>query len=72
MRPIVETVRKGDMVLRWPSSWGRNYPDHLARAGKVDRAWADRVIAAFDAAEADPNAVMVTPMVVEIIAERVD
>jgi hypothetical protein len=29
------------------------------------------VTAAFDAAEADPNAVFVTPMVLEIIAEKV-
>jgi SAM-dependent methyltransferase len=72
MQPIVETVRKGDLLWQWPATWGRNYPNFLVEAGKVDRAWADRVTAAFDAAESDPNAVMITPMVVEIIAERID
>jgi SAM-dependent methyltransferase len=71
MQPIVEAVRKGDLVWQWPATWGHNYPRHLVEAGKVDQAWADRVTAAFDAAEADPNAVFVTPMVLEIIAEKV-
>ena len=71
MQPLVETVRKDDLVWQWPTSWGRNYPRYLVEAGKVDQAWADRVTSAFDAAEADPNAVIVTPMVLEIIAERV-
>lgn len=70
MQAIVETARKGDPIWPWPSSWGRNYPRFLAEAGKVDQAWADRVIAAFDAAESDPNAVLITPMVLEIIAEK--
>jgi SAM-dependent methyltransferase len=72
MQPIVETARKGDPVWQWPATWARNYPQFLLESGKVDQAWHDRVIAAFDAAEADPNAVMITPMVVEIIAERID
>lgn len=70
MQPLVETARKGDAIWQWPSSWGRNYPRFLADAGKVDQAWADRVIAVFDAAEADPNAVLITPMVLEVIAEK--
>lgn len=71
MQPLVEAVRKDDLVWQWPATWGRNYPRFLAEAGKVDQAWADRVIAAFDAADADPHAVMITPMVLEIIAEKV-
>lgn len=71
MRPIVEAVRKDDLVWQWPATWGRNYPHHLVEAGKVDQAWADRVTGAFDAADADPNAVLITPMVLEIIAEKV-
>lgn len=70
MKPIVDTVTKEDFVWQWPSSWGRNYPQHLAAEGKVTAEWADRVLAAFDAAEADPHAVMITPTVIEIIAEK--
>ena len=70
MKPIVDTVTKQDFVWQWTSSWGHSYPNHLAAEGKVSREWADRVLAAFAAAEADPHAVMITPTVVEIIAEK--
>ena len=71
MQPIVETVRKGDLVWQWPATWARNYPLFLLESGKVDQAWHDRVIAAVDTAEADPDAVMITPMVLEVIAEKI-
>lgn len=71
MRPIVEVVTIKDFVWQWPTTWGRNYPKFLADNGKVDRAWADRVIAAFDAAQDNPDAVMITPMVLEVIAEKI-
>lgn len=71
MRPIVETVTSDDFVWQWPAGWGKQYPRFLADAGKVEPAWADRVIAAFEAADADPHAVLVTPMVLEIIAEKI-
>jgi len=70
MRPIVDVVRKNDLVWQWPASWTRNYPRFLVEAGKVDQAWADRVVGALDVAEADPNAAFVTPMVIEIVAEK--
>ncbi|MES2833921.1 MAG: methyltransferase domain-containing protein [Pseudomonadota bacterium] len=70
MKPIVDTVTKQDFVWQWTSSWGHAYPKHLAAEGKVTAEWADRVVAAFEAAENDPHAVMITPTVVEIIAEK--
>lgn len=71
MQPIVETARKGDPIWQWPASWIRNYPLFLLESGKVDQAWYDRIMAAVDAADNDPNAVLVTPMVLEIIAEKI-
>ena len=71
MRPIVDVVTARDFVWRWPATWGANYPRFLVETGKVDRAWADPITAAFDAAQANPNAVMITPMVLEVVAERV-
>ena len=56
---------------QWPASFIDTYPRHLAEAGKVDQAWADKVINDFHAAEKNPQAVMVTPMVLEVIAEKV-
>lgn len=71
MKPIVEVVTARDFVWQWPATWGRNYPQFLLESGKVDRAWAERVLAAFAAAETNPDAVMITPMVLEVIAEKI-
>ena len=59
-----------DYAWQWPASFIDIYSRHLAEAGKVDPAWADKVKADFKAAERDPNAAMVTPMVLEVIAEK--
>ncbi|HYF21772.1 MAG TPA: methyltransferase domain-containing protein [Caulobacteraceae bacterium] len=71
VRPIVDVVSPSNFVWQWPASFVKTYPEHLVEAGKVDRAWADRVLREFETAEANPAAVMVTPMVLEVIAERV-
>ncbi len=69
-RPLIEVTRPGDDVWRWPSSFVRTYLDFIVGAGKVEKSWADGVLRAFAEAEADPRSLMVTPLVIEIIAER--
>jgi SAM-dependent methyltransferase len=71
LRPIVDVIRPDNYVWEWPASFIDIYPDHLVAAGKKDQAWADRVHREFTAAEANPNTVMVTPMVLEVIAEKI-
>lgn len=71
VRPIVDVIGPSNFVWHWPASFVDTYPDHLAATGKVDAAWTERVKAAFRAAESDPDTVMVTPMVLEVIAEKV-
>lgn len=70
LRPIVDVITPSNFVWHWPASFVDTYPDHLASVGKVDPAWAERVKSDFRAAEADPDTVMVTPMVLEVIAEK--
>ncbi|HVL42732.1 MAG TPA: methyltransferase domain-containing protein [Brevundimonas sp.] len=70
MTPLVDVVQPTSFIWQWPASWVRNYPQHLVDTGKVSQDWADRVVAALNAAEADAAAIMVTPTVVEIIAEK--
>jgi hypothetical protein len=38
--------------------------------GRIDQAFADRVRADLAAAGEDPNVLMITPLVVEIVAEK--
>lgn len=71
LRPIVDVTSPQNFVWQWPASFVKTYPRHLAEAGKVPLEWADRVITDFEAAEQDPSTVMVTPMVLEVIAEKI-
>ena len=43
----------------------------MVELGRVSQDWANRVLAELAAAEADPSSVFVTPLVLEIVAERV-
>lgn len=70
MSPLVDIVQPTSFIWQWPASWVRNYPQHLVDTGKVSPTWAAGVVAALDAAEADDAAIMVTPTVIEIIAEK--
>jgi SAM-dependent methyltransferase len=67
--PRVTCVRPRDHAWQWPASFLEVYPDRLVELGRVDAAWADRVRREFRAA-ADSRTLMVTPVVLEIIAER--
>jgi SAM-dependent methyltransferase len=68
--PRVFCVRPTDYFWRWPATFLEVYPDRLLELGRVDRAWVDTLRREFAAAEADPSSLLVTPMVLEIIAER--
>ena len=68
--PRVFCVHPPDYIWRWASTFVDVYPDRLLELGRVDRAWVDSVQKEFRAAEADPTTLMITPMVLEIIAER--
>ena len=68
--PRVFCVRPRDEMWKWPSTFFEIQPERLRQQGRVDAAWVQRVLAEFRAAEADPTTFMITPMVLEIIAER--
>jgi SAM-dependent methyltransferase len=69
--PRVFCARPGDPVWPWPSTFMDVYPERLRELGRVDRAWVERVRDEFRAAEADPRSLMITPLVLEVIAEKV-
>ena len=70
-RPIIFATRPDDYVWRWPATFIPNHARSLADRGAVTRDWAEDVARAFSAAEANPETVMTTPLVMEIIAEKV-
>ena len=70
-RPMTEVIRPSDCMWRWPASFIDVYLDRLVAAGKRDAAWAERVRAAFEDASRRPDTLLLTPMVLEVIAEKV-
>lgn len=69
--PRVFCVRPRDHIWRWPSAFLNVNLERLRELGHVDEAWVESVRQEFQAAEANPTSLMITPMLLEIIAERV-
>lgn len=70
LKPLVFVGRPGDTIWAWPASFIESGLNRLIELGAADAPWADEVRRAFAAATADPATAMVTPLVLEIIAER--
>jgi hypothetical protein len=70
LEPKVFVVPPADFVWRWPSAFVETNLQRLLDLGRVDQDWTESVRAALRAAEADPTTLMITPMVLEIVAER--
>lgn len=70
-RPIIHAVKPDNYVWRWPAMFILNHARDLAKSGAVTTQWADDVARAFAEAERNPDTIMTTPLVMEIIAEKV-
>ena len=68
--PVVYAVRPSDPMWQWPASFVRVHLVHLAETGRVAAAWARAVQDAFDRTARTPGAFLMTPAVLEIVAER--
>jgi SAM-dependent methyltransferase len=68
--PIVFAVAPRDYIWQWPSAFIETGLQRLLDLGRVDAEWVDSVRRKFLEAQADPMTIMITPMVLEIIAER--
>jgi SAM-dependent methyltransferase len=68
--PRVFCVRPQDRIWSWPSSFIDSGITRLLELGRVTEAWAASVRRDFAVAESNPDTLMFTPMVLEIIAER--
>jgi SAM-dependent methyltransferase len=68
--PLVFAARPGQPMWRWPAAFLRTGAARLHALGRVDSAWVESVVRTLDDAELDPDTIMVTPLVLELIAER--
>jgi SAM-dependent methyltransferase len=70
MAPLVFIVRPKDFMWQWPASFIRIHLRHLLEEGRAEKPWADSVLDELRAAETDPSAYFITPLVVGIIARK--
>jgi len=70
VRPLVFTVGPADVLWQWPSAFLKSSAGRLCEQGHLDASDAEAITSALDEAEQDPLAVMMTPLVLEIIAAK--
>ena len=69
-RPHIFCLRPNDHMWKWPATFIETYLPRLIEMGRVDQEFSDSVQADLASAEASLNALMITPLVLEIIAEK--
>lgn len=69
--PRIFCVRPRDPMWQWPAAFVEVGLDRLVALGAADPAWAAAAKRDFAAAQADPESRILTPLVLEIVAERV-
>jgi SAM-dependent methyltransferase len=68
--PHVFALRPNDEMWQWPATFIDVYLPRLQQMGRIDQEFADKMRADFAETEANPNCLMITPLVLEIIAEK--
>ena len=68
--PRIYCLRPADEMWQWPASFIRIHLEQQTAQGAIEASWAEAVRQEFAAAEADPAALLVTPLVLQIIAEK--
>jgi SAM-dependent methyltransferase len=70
LNPIIDVISPSNYVWQWLKTFGHVGLRRLVDLGRVSPERAQEIQKAFDTREADPNALMFTPGVLEIIAVR--
>jgi SAM-dependent methyltransferase len=71
VRPHLFCVRPTNYMWRWPATFIETYLPRLIEMGRIDLKFANQVRHDLVKAEKDPNAFVITPLVLEIVAEKV-
>ncbi len=69
--PRIYCVRPRDFMWQWPASFIGIGLARLRELGRIDASFAAEVQRDVDAAGTDPDAMIVTPLVLEIVAEKI-
>jgi protein-L-isoaspartate O-methyltransferase len=69
-RPHLFCVRPTDYMWQWPATFIETYLPRLIEMGRINQEFAENVRHDLASAEKNPNALMITPLVLEIVAEK--
>jgi len=69
--PRIFCLQPSDYMWQWPSAFIQVHLSRLQELGRIDAAFADQVRADLAAAEKEKASFMLTPLVLEIVAEKV-
>lgn len=69
--PRIYCIQPGDYMWKWPAEFIRIHVLRLQELGQIDGAFAKKVLADLTAAENEKPSVMITPLVLEIVAEKI-
>jgi SAM-dependent methyltransferase len=69
-RPHLFCARPTDYMWQWPATFIETYLPRLIEMGRINEEFADQVRDELAKAEKNQNAIMITPLVLEIIAEK--
>jgi len=72
VRPHVFCLRPDDAMWQWPSTFIEIYLPRLMQMGRIDQKFANKVRADLASAEKNRNLFMLTPLVLELVAEKMD
>ncbi|MBZ5560227.1 MAG: hypothetical protein LAO77_23470 [Acidobacteriia bacterium] len=67
--PLIFAVGPQDFVWQWPAGFLKSHLPRLVEMGRADLPWTSTVLEQFESAERDPRTLMLTPLVLEIVAD---
>src|SRR5204863_8584855 len=70
--PHICCVRPTNYMWQWPVTFIEVYLPRLVEMGRIDQTFADKVRADLAGAGENQNALMITHLVVEIVAEKIE
>ena len=69
-RPHIFCIRPSDFMWQWPATFIESYPARLRELGCIDSDFEKALREELADAEATPSSLMLTPLVLEIVAEK--
>lgn len=69
-RPLIEVVTPGNYMWQWPKSFVAVGTERYVELGSMTRQRATEIVQAFERSEREPNTMMITPGVLEVIARK--